>query len=432
MPDHLRTVSIASYPAAGMKVGTMRFLTIKVNGKFARRGGEASTDTIDAHPSGGWPKTLEMALNEMTKDMSGMAAARGWLAYVGCRTTVARNAQGKGLSVYAVDAASGAWQRKQVVEGLTNPSFLTLNRAQDRLYAVHGDFAEVSSFTVDAADGTLRFLNRQPCGGINPVHLELSLDERELVIANYATGTLAVLGVGDDGALGPVRQLVGMPGMPGPHRIEQGTAHPHHAPRFANGGGATAWHIVPDKGLDAVFAVRFGASPADASIQRFQSRESAGPRHVAFHPDAALLYVANELDSTVTTLSFDAGTGSLACVGHVSTLPPDYSGPNRVAGIVMHPSGRMLYVSNRGHDSVACVPVDGHGNASAPVAFAPALGAFPRFITLTPDGRRLLVANERSHAIVSRALDAATLLPRAEATVVDTGSPVCVVFGDAR
>jgi 6-phosphogluconolactonase (cycloisomerase 2 family) len=232
--------------------------------------------------------------------------------------------------------------------------------------------------------------------------------------------------------LEPVRLLVGMPGQPGPHRIEQNGAHPHHAPRFVNRAAATAWHIVPDKGLDAVFAVRLGVDQAETRIKRFQSRESAGPRHAAFHPEAALIYVANELDSTVTTLSFDAETGGLACVGHVSTLPPEYSGSNRVAGIVVHPSGRMLYVSNRGHDSVACVPLDADGHAGTPVAFAPALGNCPRFIALTPDGRRLLVANELSHTIVSRALDAATLLPQSEATVIDTGSPVCVVFGPER
>ncbi|WP_246641865.1 lactonase family protein [Paraburkholderia edwinii] len=358
----------------------------------------------------------------------------GWIAYVGSRTTAARNGKGKGLSVYAVDARSGAWTLLQVVEGLVNPSFLTLNRAHDRLYAVHGDHAEVSSFAVDPADGTLRFLNWQPCGGTNPVHLELSIDERELVVANYATGTIAVLPVATDGSLEPVRLLLGLPGSPGPHRIEQNSPHPHHALRFTSAGRSTPWHIVPDKGLDAVFAIRIGVSAAETQINRFRSRECAGPRHAAFHPALPLVYIGNELDSTVTTLAFDEDAGTLQCVGHVSTLPGEYSGPNRVAGIVMHPSGRMLYVSNRGHDSVACLPLDVNG-LIAPLAatFVPSLGHFPRFITLTPDGRRLLVANERSHTIVSRALESDRLLPLREAALVETGSPVCVVFaGHAR
>jgi 6-phosphogluconolactonase len=368
-------------------------------------------------------------LNQTTQDTND---ASSWLAYVGSRTTAARKAIGKGLSVYRVDAASGAWQLRQVVEGVANPSFLTLNRAQDRLYTVHGDLSEVSCFAIDPANGTLRFMNRQSCNGFNPVHLELSLDGRELVIANYATGTLAALGIAADGALEPVRLLVGMPGQPGPHRIEQNGAHPHHAPRFVNRALATPWHIVPDKGLDAVFAVHLGASQADTRINRFQSRESAGPRHAAFHPLMPLIYVANELDSTVTTLSFDTETGALASVGHVSTLPPAFSAANRVAGIAVHPSGRMVYVSNRGHDSVACIPLDAEGRAGAPVLFEPAHGNYPRFITLTPDARRLLVANELSHTIVTLALDGETLLPHGEATVIDTGSPVCVVFGAAR
>jgi 6-phosphogluconolactonase (cycloisomerase 2 family) len=370
-----------------------------------------------------------MAVNKMTTSLSDEKRVLGWTAYIGCRTSTARNGEGKGLSVYDVDADSGAWHLRQVVEGLDNPSFLTMNRAQNRLYAVHGDNAEVSSFVIDAADGTLRFLNQQSCNGINPVHLALSHDERELIVANYATGTLAALGIAADGALTPVRLLVGLPGQPGPHRIEQSGAHPHHAPRFANRNVDTHWHIVPDKGLDAVFSVRLGPHQADTVINRFQSRESSGPRHAAFHPIVDLIYVANELDSTVTTLSFAADSGSFACMGHVSTLPQQYSGRNRVAGIVMHPSGRMLYVSNRGHDSVACIPIDSNGHLATPEAYVPALGAFPRFITLTPDGRRLLVANEHSHVIASRVLDESSLLPEDRSITVHTGSPVCILFG---
>src|SRR5262249_36441677 len=128
------------------------------------------------------------------------------------------------------------------------------------------------------------------------------------------------------------------------------------------------------KGLDAVFAVRVGGNANETEIVRFPSRESAGPRHTAVHPERNLIYVANELDSTVTTLSFDCERGGFTCIDHVSTLPFDYSGANRVAGIVMHPSGHMLYVSNRGHDSVACIPVDAAGKPAAPLDFLPALG----------------------------------------------------------
>jgi 6-phosphogluconolactonase len=353
---------------------------------------------------------------------------REWVAYVGSRTTTARGAQGKGLSMYSVDAVSGVWRLRQVVEGLVNPSYMILNRAQDRLYAVHGDQTEVSSFVVERDDGTLRFLNRQSCGGANPVHLELSMDERRLVVANYATGTLSSLGIAGDGALEPVAALLGLPGKPGPHRVEQNGSHPHHVRRFTAHGQPTPWHIVPDKGLDAVFAVQWGTSAADTRMARFQSRESAGPRHAAFSPSDRLVYVANELDSTVTTLAFDPDAGAFSCLGHASTLPGNYSGENRVAGIVAHPSGRMIYVSNRGHDSVACLPVETDGTLSREPCFVSALGEVPRFITLTPDGRHLLIANERSHTLVIRALDDATLVPIEEARIVGTGSPVCVVF----
>src|ERR1700710_2861449 len=170
--------------AVWRKVGTMSFMVRKVNGGVGR--------------------------GDMTVSEPG--ETREWVAYVGSRTTTARGAQGKGLSMYSVDAVPGVWRLRQVVEGLVNPSYMILNRAQDRLYAVHGDQTEASSFVVERDDGTLRFLNRQSCGGANPVHLELSMDERRLVVANYATGTLSSLGIAGDGALEPVAALLGLPG----------------------------------------------------------------------------------------------------------------------------------------------------------------------------------------------------------------------------
>ena len=228
--------------------------------------------------------------------------------YIGSRTTRERNARGDGISVFSFDAEQGRLEPVQVVGELVNPSFLALNRRGDRLYTVHGDEHEVSVLRVEA-DGTLRHLQTQDCEGRNPVHLALDPTERHLVVSNHLTGELAVLPVHDDGTLGAVTQRVAMEGTPGPHRKEQPFAKPHFNPFDPSG----RFVVVPDKGLDRIFAFRFeNGRLAPAASPHVDTRENAGPRHVAFHPTAPFVYSMNELDSSVTAYRFGADTGALA------------------------------------------------------------------------------------------------------------------------
>ena len=346
-------------------------------------------------------------------------------AYVGSRTTRERNARGEGITVYQVNQENGSLAAIQVVGDLVNPSFLTLNHAADRLYAVHGDQSTVSAFTIDRATGQFSFINRQSCGGRNPVHLALDPTERFLVVSNHLSGSLAVINILENGALGTLHQLLELAGPCEPQRLEQTLSRPHfnlfdHSGHFV---------LVPDKGLDRIFSFRFDRGTLIPADQPFASaREGAGPRHLALHPSAPFAYVINELDSTVTTCRFNAQDGSLQPLQVLSSLPSTFTGHSQASEIEVDRGGCFVYVSNRGDDSIAVFAIDAMTGFLSPVEFTPTDGKTPRFFALTPNGRFLFALNEDSHSIISLAVDAHTGRLSKTAFTFTTGSPVCMIF----
>src|SRR5215469_7020184 len=272
-------------------------------------------------------------------------------AYVGAFTTPERKGHGGGINVYRVDPTSGVWSHEQLLE-MVNPSFLTLDRTQRFLYSVHADLEEVSAYAIDKQNGRITALNRQSCGGKNPVHLSIDPTGRWIITANYSAGTVGVVPIEKDGNLGPRSDLVNLPGEPGPDRKQQASSHPHDAVFDPSG----RFIAVPDKGLDRVFMFRLDAAsgkltPNDPPF--VTTRAGAGPRHIAFHPKVPLAYVINELGSSVTTYRFDPQGGSLQPIQIVPSIPPSYTGNNTGAEIAVSPSGQVVYASNRGHDSIA-------------------------------------------------------------------------------
>jgi 6-phosphogluconolactonase len=344
-------------------------------------------------------------------------------AYVGSRTTRERDARGEGISVFEVDPCSGALERVQLICDLVNPSYLALSRDSFHLYCVHGDRSEVSAFRIDAASGHLQFINQRSTEGRNPVHLALDPSGRFLVVTNHLGASLSVLPIDSDGALGALVQQVAIDGPVGPHRAEQQQAKPHFNPFDPSG----RFVVVPDKGLDRVFSFRFDAGRLVPAAQPFvQTRQGAGPRGAVFHPREPLTYVINELDSTLTTYRFAQQSGALQPLHIVPTLPPSFTGNSRAAGIAIDASGRTLYASNRGHDSVAVFRLD--GGLPTLIAAHPTDGRTPRFFTLSPDGRVLYALNEDSDTIVAFDVDAASGDLSAPRHVAACGSPVCMVF----
>ena len=350
-------------------------------------------------------------------------------AYVGCYTTPDRDGRGDGINVYRMDSDSGEWTHVQLLADIPNPSFLALDARQRRLYCVHGGdtFSQVSAFAIDPASGRLTFLGSQPSGGPNPVALAVDPTDRFLVVANYANGTAAALPIGPDGSLGPASDLVELRGEPGPDPVQQSSSHPHHvaidpAGRFV---------LVPDKGLDRVFVFRLDHArgklvPSDPPA--VQAQPGAAPRHAAFHPSLPYAYVINELDSTLTAYAFDGERGLLRALEVVPTLPPTFSGRNTTAEIGVAPSGRFVYGSNRGHDSLAIFAIDGGSGRLTPVGWEPTRGEKPRYFGLDPSGSFLYAANQDSDTIVTFRVDRASGKLAPTGQVVQAGSPVCIAF----
>lgn len=358
------------------------------------------------------------------------AVPRSLFAYVGCFTTEDRGASGAGINVYRVDPVSGDWDHIQRVADLVNPSFLALDHQGRRLYSVHGDETYATAFAIDAASGRLTFLNRQETGGTNGVHLAVDPSNRFLVVSNYATGSMTVLPINRDGSLAPRSHLVELPGAPGPHPIQQTSSHPHHNPFDPAG----RFLLVPDKGLDRIFVFKLDAASGTlvwADTPSVAAEPGAGPRHAGFHPTLPTAYVLNELDSTLAVYAYDVQNGALSRKQLLSTLPDDFTGNNTTAEIAVYPSGRFLYCSNRGHDSIATFAIDQATGMLTLLGWTPTGGERPRYFGLDPSGTILYACNETSHAIVAFRIDPATgaLTPTGQRVV--TGSPVTIVFGHA-
>ena len=355
-------------------------------------------------------------------------------AYVGAFTTPERKGHGGGINVYRVDPASGAWTHEQLLE-IVNPSFLTIDRAQRFLYSVHADLDEVSAYAIDRQSGHITPLNRQSCGGKNPVHLSIDPTGRWIVTANYGAGSVGVVPIAEDGSLGPRSDLVDLPGEPGPDRKQQASSHPHNAV-FDPGGRFIA---VPDKGLDRVFVFRLDPvsgklTPNDPPF--VATRAGAGPRHIAFHSQMPLAYVINELGSNLTTYRFDPQRGSLQPIQTLPSIPASYTGNNTGAEIAVAPSGRVVYASNRGHDSIAIFAVDRRDGTLTSVGWASTHAKSPRFFCLDPSAEILYAANadegfsgqQNTDTIVPFRINQANGMLTPTGQVIKANSPCTIVF----
>jgi len=334
-----------------------------------------------------------------------------------------------GIFAFAFDPATGALAPRGAAGGVTNPSFLALHPSGRFLYAVgetsqgDGQPGSVWAFALEREPFALRALGSQASGGSHPCHLHIDPGGRWLFVANYSSGSLQVLPIGADGALGPPAAHVQHEGR-GPRDDRQEAPHAHSA--LLDPAGRHL--IVADLGIDRLVVYRLdpetGAlEPAGEGV----ARPGAGPRHMAFHPDGRLLYVANELDNTVSLFEYDAERGGLREVQAVATLP-DGAPENTVADIHLADDGRRLYVSNRGHNSLAVFAVGGDGRLER-LAAPGCGGAWPRNFALAPGGGFVVVANQHSDRI-----DVLPLQPDgAEAGASVGGAAVpgasCVIFG---
>jgi 6-phosphogluconolactonase len=348
-------------------------------------------------------------------------------AYVGCYTTPERDGRGKGINVYRVDRRTGAFKHVQLLDGLENPSFLAVDRTGRFLYSVHGDRSDVTAYAIDANTGHLRVIGRQPTGGYNPIHLAFDATGKFLFVTNYGTDSIAVFPVRPDGTLGPYPTLTTVKGTLGPHRTEQKNVRPHHNPLDRLG----KFFYLPTKGADSVITYRLDPRRCLAVHENeVAARPGAGPRHIDFHPRRAFAYVINELDSTITTYRQDRASGRLTPLQVVRSTPPEFTGYSTGAEIAVDRTGRHVYVSNRGHDSIGVFAIDSAKGTLEPRQWVPTKGSVPRFFAFDPSGRFLYVANQGSHSIVTYRVGRNGKLSPSPVRV-KVPSPACIVFSGA-
>jgi 6-phosphogluconolactonase len=306
-----------------------------------------------------------------------------------------------GIHAFGFDAASGALSPRGTFAGIVNPSFFVAHPSGRWLYAVSetsqqdGAGGAVWALRAEREPWALHPLNQRASGGDHPCHLALDAAGRWLLVSNYSSGTVGVLPVLADGSLGEMTDLAQHRGS-GSNPQRQEGPHAHSAAftpdqRFA---------IVADLGLDRLFVYAFDPSAGKLNAHAHaDARPGAGPRHLAFHPSGALLYVANELDSTVSVYDYDASSGALHERQALETLPAG-APENSVADIHIAPDGSRLYVSNRGHDSIAVFDVAADGRLERR-AVRPCGGRWPRNFALAPGGEFILVANQYSDEVAA-------------------------------
>jgi len=306
-----------------------------------------------------------------------------------------------GIHACTFDHATGELTVHRSFAGVVNPSFVVVHPNGHWLYAVsetnqqkEGMSGAVWAFRCTHEPWSIEPINHQMSGGDSPCHLEIDLNGRWLLVSNYGSGTVGVLPILTDGMLGEMTDLIQQHGSgPDPERQEGPHAHsatfaPEH--RFV---------VVADLGIDALLVYEFDPSAGRLHTHTHTAtRPGAGPRHMAFHPNGQHVYVANELDNTVAVYDYDAANGSLRERQIVDTLPPSMP-ESIVADIHVSPSGDRVYVSNRGHDSVAVFAVEADGRL-ARVAIRSCGGRWPRNFAIEPCNRFLLVANQQSDEVV--------------------------------
>jgi 6-phosphogluconolactonase len=361
-----------------------------------------------------------------------LAAPRGsrkFIVYVGTYS----GEKSKGIYAFRFDGATGRLTPLGLAAESQDPSFLAIHPNNRFLYAVNevDEFdgkknnGGVSAFAIDVRTGKLRLLNQQSTGGGSPCHLTVDGKRRSLLVANYVGGSVAVLPIQPDGSLLKTTAFIQHTGS-GVNKERQEGPHAHgvyldSANRFA---------AVADLGLDKVLVYRIDPSGALVPNEPpFQSvKPGAGPRHFAFHPNGRFAYVNNEMTSTVTAFAWDGRKGTLSELQTLSTLPEGVAGDNSTAELEVHPTGRFLYVSNRGHNSIAVFAVNPQDGRLRVIEHQGTQGKTPRSFGIDPSGRFLLAANQGSDTIVVFRIDQKTGRLKPTGQSVEVGKPVCIKF----
>ena len=357
-----------------------------------------------------------------------------YFAFIGTYTA---KTESKGIYSFHFDSSTGHLTAMALAAPAQDPSFLAVAGNEKYLYAVNelSEFdgkkgGAVTSYSLDSKSGKLTQLNQVLSGGADPCYVSFDQSGKYLLVANYTGGSVSVFPVAADGRIGPASAFVPHTGS-GPNKERQEGPHAHYIATSTD----NHFVFVVDLGLDEVVVYRFdpakgSLTPNDPAFARLAP--GAGPRHMAFHPNGKFAYVLNEVNSTVTAFAYDSKNGSFSTLQTLSTISKDFAAHNDTAEIVVHPSGKFLYVSNRGRDSIAEFKIH---PAQGTLTFAgdfSTQGKTPRNFALDPTGKFLLAANQESNNIVAFRIDPSSGALTVTGQVAQVPAPVDIVFVSAR
>ncbi|HWY07502.1 MAG TPA: lactonase family protein [Candidatus Acidoferrales bacterium] len=360
-----------------------------------------------------------------------------FLVFVGTYTD---KTDSKGIYTYEFDAATGKLTPKGLAAESSNPSWVVIHPNGKWAYAANesGKQSTISAFSVDAKSAKLTLLNKLPAAGEDPCYLSLDKTGKYLFVANYTSGNIVVFPILPDGKLGEHTSSIRDGGVLGPNKERQEAPHAH----WVEVSPDNHFIFVTDLGLDRILTYRFDLSNGTlygaplSSYTRYKNAWSVpvnpgdGPRHAVLGANDHI-YVLGELQSTVTDILLDPHK-DIEPVQRISTIPPDYKGRNDAAEIALHPSGKWLFASNRGHDSIALFSVDPATGKLERAGDYSTGGKEPRHFAVDPTGRFLLAENQNSNSIVVFRIDPATGALSQVSTTEDVPSPVCLAFYPSR
>jgi len=361
-----------------------------------------------------------------------VAADGKYLFYVGTYTQEA-GSKSKGIYAYRYDAKTQEISSLGLAAETVNPSWVAPHPNGKYLYAVNeiGNYkgpnsGGLSAFSIDHATGKLTFLNEVATRGADPCYATVDRSGKFVLVANYTGGSVAVFPIKPDGSLGEASDFIQHAGH-GADTKRQEAAHAHSVDMSPD----NRFAFVDDLGLDRVLIYKFDAvkgkltpnDPAYASLD-----PASGPRHFVLAPSGKFAYVVAEMKSSATAFSVDLNKGSLQPLQTISTLPKDFKGENDDAEVEIHPSGKFLYASNRGHDSIAVFAIDASKGTLTLVENASTQGKIPRSFEIDPTGSLLLAENSKSDDIVVLKIDQKTGKLSPTGKTLEVGSPVCVKF----
>ena len=355
--------------------------------------------------------------------VSTLKAEKSGFIYVASRTN--------GICRYKLDEKTGAMTDFAVASAGGNPQFFAWHPKLSVLYAINTATVDgkkgsvISAFSVDSKTGDLKLLNQEPTGPGGPTHLSVDHAGKNVLVANYGGGSVLVLPIKDDGTVGKQTSFVQHKGSSIVPKRQEG---PHAHQILTDSSDHFA--LVCDLGVDKVFIYKLDSKSGTLTANEpafAHLKPGSGPRHLAFHPNGKFVYVINELGSTMTVFSFDAKTGAMKELQTLSTLPDGFDGKNSTAEVYVHPSGKFVYGSNRGHDSIVVFATAKDGKLSL-VQHQSTLGKTPRHFGIHPNGKLLCAENQDSNDMFTFEIDPDSGKLKPTGSKVELSSPTCVEF----